>query len=283
MMRIVLGGVRGTSPVSRADYLRYGGATTSVLVEDGTGARLVIDAGTGLRTLQPRLAAAGADAPILMLFTHYHLDHLIGLPSFAPLFNSDWHVTFASPEREGVTVEYALTRLMERPFWPAAFRAQRRFHTLPQTSGEAPLRHGLLMIRWCAVHHRNGCHAYRIDEPDTGASVVFATDLEWRESDDAEQAALFSLCRDPSPANVLIMDGQFDASDAARFTGWGHSTWQDAVQVSLSAGVGRLIVTHHAPDVDDGILELREQELRRVMTQACLAHEGMEIVIGQPT
>ncbi len=281
MMRIVLGGVRGTSPVSHSDFMRYGGATTSVLVEDGTGARLVIDGGTGLRTLQPRLAAAGENSPILMLFTHYHLDHLIGLPSFAPLFKADWHVTFAAPERENFTVEDALTRLMDKPFWPAAFRARQRFHVLPETPGKMPLRHGSLMIRWCPVHHRNGCHAYRIDEPGTGASAVFATDLEWRASDDAERGLLLSLCRDPNPADVLIMDGQYDARDAARFTGWGHSMWQDAVQVATSAGVGRLIVTHHAPESDDGILERREQELRRVMAQACLAYGGMEIEIGK--
>lgn len=281
MMRIVLGGVRGTSPVSRADYLRYGGATTSVLVEGRGGARLVIDAGTGLRTLEPRLAAAGADAPVLMLFTHYHLDHLVGLPAFAPLYDPGWHVTFASPPREGVTAEDALTRLMEKPFWPAAFRARQRFVTLPDAPGETPLRHGSLEVSWCAVHHRNGCHAYRIDDRDTGAAAVFATDLEWGASDDAERDALLRLCQVPRPADVLIMDGQLDAAEAGRFAGWGHSTWQDAVRVAAAAGVGRLIVTHHAPENDDGVLDRRAQALTASGAHACLACEGMEIVTGE--
>ena len=279
MMRIVMGGVRGTEPASRAEFLTYGGATTSVLIEDGRGARLVIDAGTGLRTLQPRLASATADAPVLMLLTHYHLDHLLGLPAFAPLYRPDWHVTFAAPAREGVTAQDALSRLMEKPFWPVAFRARQTFRVLPDEPGDAPLRHGPFAIRWCAVHHLNGCHAYRIDQTGTGASAVFATDLEWRASDDAERARLLKLCREPRPADVLIMDGQFDAEEAARFAGWGHSAWQDAAEVAKAAGVGRLVVTHHAPENGDAVLSRREEALVRILPRACFARDGMELKV----
>lgn len=280
MMRIVMGGVRGTAPASRAGFLAYGGATTSVLVEDGRGARVVIDAGTGLRALQPRLADADGRDPVLMLFTHYHLDHLLGLPAFAPLYRPDWRVAFAAPAREGVTAQDALARLMAKPFWPVAFRAQQTFAVLPDEPGAAPLRRGSLEIRWCAVHHANGCHAYRIDRPETGASVVFATDLEWRASDDAERARLLALCREPRPAGLLIMDGQYDAGEAARFAGWGHSTWQDAAEVARAAGVRRLMVTHHAPENDDAALAQREAALARVLPDACFARDGMECVVG---
>ncbi len=280
MMRIVIGGARGTAPVSHPDSMRYGGATTSLLVEDGLGTRIVIDAGTGLRRLSPRLAQATPESPVLMLFTHYHLDHLIGLPAFAPLYNPDWHVTLAAPSREGVSVQDAVTRLMDKPFWPAAFRAQHRFLTLQDTPGSVPLCHGSLTVRWCAVHHRNGCHAYRIDESRSGASVVFATDLEWRASDAAERDALLSLCRDPHPANVLIMDGQYDDTETERFTGWGHSAWQDAVQVAASAAVGRLVITHHSPDHNDAFLDHRSQALKALCAHACLAIEGMKIEQG---
>lgn len=280
MMRIVLGGVRGTSPVSHSDFLRYGGATTSLLVENGERAQIVIDAGTGLKALQPHFAAANANSPPLFLFTHYHLDHLIGLPAFAPLYDAGSHVTFASPLREGFSVENALNRLIEKPFWPASFRAQRRFLTLPEASVSAPLLHGPFEVRWCAVHHGNGCHAYRIDEPAAAASMVFATDLEWGASDEAEREALLCLCRTPHPADILIMDGQYDASESRRFSGWGHSTWQDAVQVADTAGVNRLVVTHHAPGNNDALLNSREQALRSLRKNACLAYDGMKIEIG---
>ena len=107
-MSIVLGGVRGSLPLSHADFAQYGGATTSVLVDSGTGDRIVFDAGTGLRTLQPLLSSAAAEQPLLMLFTHYHLDHLIGLPPFAPLYDPAWHVLFAAPLCEGVSAQDAI-------------------------------------------------------------------------------------------------------------------------------------------------------------------------------
>lgn len=270
-MRIVLGGVRGSMPLSLPDFMRYGGATTSVLVDNGAGARIVIDAGSGLRTLQPFLARSSADLPVLMLFTHYHLDHLIGLPPFAPLYDPDWHVLFAAPPCEGVTAQQAIERLTGKPFWPAQFRAQQRFITLPACC-DTPFQQGPFAVRWCAVHHNNGCHAYRVDERTAGASMVFATDLEWGSSSEQERANLVRLCREPCPVDVLILEGHDDTETPA---GWGHSTWQEAVEVAQAAGARRLVITHLSPTDDDATLDLRETRIRAAMPQACLGSQGM--------
>ena len=255
-MSIVLGGVRGSLPLSHADFAQYGGATTSVLVDSGTGDRIVFDAGTGLRTLQPLLSSAAAEQPLLMLFTHYHLDHLIGLPPFAPLYDPAWHVLFAAPLCEGVSAQDAIGRLTGKPFWPAPFRAQQRFLVLPEAAAGAAFKHGRFTVRWCAVHHNNGCHAYRIDEDVTGASMVFATDLEWGASSAKERESLLRLCREPCPADVLIMEGH---DDTEGLSGWGHSTWQEAVRVAQAAEARQLIITHLAPTDDDATLAAREE------------------------
>ncbi len=280
-MRIVLSGVRGTTPVTHPEFMNYGGATTCLLVEDGRHTRVVIDAGTGLQQLLPRLAHSDADHPVTMLFTHYHLDHLCGLPAFAPLYQADWHIHFAAPLREAMTAEMAISRLLAPPFWPVPFRAQQNFCTLPEASDRTPVSIGSFELRWCRVHHRNGCHAYRLDEPASGASVVFATDLEWQASDADERAELLRLCSEPHRAELLIMDGQFDSTETASFSGWGHSAWQDAVTVAQAAGVKRLIVTHHAPGSNDTCLARREQALQKCLPDASLAYEGMEIEIGK--
>ncbi len=280
-MQILLGGVRGTSPVTHRDCMKYGGATTCVLIGDRAGTRIILDAGTGLQNLQPCLMRQTNDLPDLMLFTHYHLDHLIGLPSFASLYDPNARVQFASPVREGVTTEDAIRRLMDKPFWPVKFSAHCEYLVLSESSGEAPWRHGAFDVRWCTVHHRNGCHAYRIDSREDCASVVFATDLEWQASAGAERDALFQLCQMPTPVDLLIMDGQFDAADGSRFSGWGHSTWQDAVEVAESVGAGQLVVTHHAPASSDEVLDLRVEKLRSAFTRARLAYDGLDIRIGR--
>ncbi len=272
-MRIVLGGVRGSMPISHPAFVRFGGATTSVLVDDGAGGRVVLDAGTGLRTLEPLLATPVPDQPVLLLFTHYHLDHVMGLPSFAPLYNPAWSVVIASPPRGGITAEQAVRRLTEAPFWPAPFLAKRLFLVLTETC-DKPFRHGPFDIRWCAVHHANGCHAYRIDERETGAAMAFATDFEWSESSDQERLDLIRLCTIPRPVDVLLMEGHDDTEGVS---GWGHSTWQQAVQFAHQVKVKQVVITHLAPDDDDEKLTERGNRIRATWPQACLGRQGMSI------
>ena len=281
-MRVVLGGVRGTTPVSHPDFSHFGGATTCVLVADQTGHRILLDAGTGLQRLAPEVENTQDRTAPLLLLTHYHLDHLMGLPGFPLLYDADAEIIIAAPLREGIVAQMAVERLIAAPFWPVRFRARQRYLVLPQVNGDEPFRYGPFEVRWCAVHHQNGCHAYRIDEPDSGRSLVFATDLEWGAADGAERQALLALCRSPRPLDLLIMDGQFDSATAARFRGWGHSTWQEAVEVARAGAARHLVVTHHAPDAHDGLLAQREQELQVAaglagVPQACLAREGMTI------
>lgn len=273
-IRIVLGGVRGSACVSHPDYNRYGGATTSVLIDDGLGTRIVFDAGTGLQTLAPFISSTDADTPVLMLFTHYHLDHLIGLPSFAPIHNPDWHVIFAAPAREGITPEIALQRLISAPFWPSQMQATRQFISLPSPCNGTPYRHGNFDIRWCALHHPNGCHAYRLDHRDTGASMVFASDFEWAASDESQRAALLKLCSEPMPADILIMEGH---SPSAHFPDWGHTTWQETAEIAKTVGAHQLVITHHGPADTDEILSQREKELKKILPSACLGYQGMEL------
>ncbi|MCX7008471.1 MAG: MBL fold metallo-hydrolase, partial [Kiritimatiellaeota bacterium] len=198
-MKFIFGGVRGTSPVAHADFLKYGGETTCVLIEGRGGEKIVIDAGTGLRAFGGHLTAGAAGAEVLLLMTHYHLDHLMGLPSFALLYNEAWTVEIAAPRREAFEPNEVVRRILSKPFWPIQLdklQARLKFTTLPAAAGSIRRYRGL-EIRWCAVHHPEGCHAYRVDEPATGTSVVFATDMEWRSSTEGEKRDFLNLCTLP--------------------------------------------------------------------------------------
>lgn len=277
-MRIVLGGVRGSTPVSHPDFIKFGGATTCVLVDNGKSGQILIDAGSGLRTVEPMITPPVSDRPLLMLFTHYHIDHLIGLPFFAPFYDPHRSVTFAAPPCGGTTPENAIGQLMNRIFWPVPFRAAHRFELLPAECGE-PLRHGPFDVRWCPVHHANGCFAYRIDERESGASMVFATDVELGGASASERESLLRLCREPGTLDVLIMEGH---CEAVAQPGWGHSAWQETVAFALEADARQLCITHLAPEDDDATLAEREQHVRAAMPQACLGRQGMVITWASP-
>ncbi len=279
-MRIVLGGVRGSTPVSHPDFIKFGGATTCVLADNGAGGQILIDAGSGLRTVEPLIAPPAPDLPLLMLFTHYHIDHLIGLPFFSPFYDPRQNVIFAAPPCGGTTPEAAVGRLMNRVFWPVRFHARHRFELLPAECGREPMRHGPFDVRWCPVHHANGCFAYRIDERASGASMVFATDVELGGSSAAERESLLRLCCEPGTLDLLIMEGHCEASAQP---GWGHSAWQETVAFAREVGARQLCITHLAPEDDDATLAEREQRVRAAMPQACLGRQGMVIPWSKTT
>src|SRR5262245_12957656 len=100
-MRVTFHGVRGSVPTPGASTVRYGGNTVCVEVRLADGTLIILDAGTGIRELGKKLMADDHAAPIHLLITHGHWDHIIGLPFFAPLYRKQ-------------------TRVVLHPFTPAA-------------------------------------------------------------------------------------------------------------------------------------------------------------------
>jgi phosphoribosyl 1,2-cyclic phosphodiesterase len=281
-MKVILGGVRGTSCIAQADYMKYGGNTTSVLVEGDAGERVIIDAGTGIRKLGQHIESGKVPSSILLLVTHYHLDHIMGLPSFSLLYRGGVIFRVGSVRRNNFSAREILPRIMAQPFWPVRLEdleSSFEFIDWPTDASIRPHSFGKLEVRWCSVHHPGGCTAFRIDEPATGKSMVFATDVEWGQSTAVEAKAFVRLCREPGPPGVLIMDGQFTRRQYPRFTGWGHSAWEDDVEVAREVRAPLLVVTHHEPRNPDSRLALIEAELTGEMPDAKLGRDGMEIAL----
>ncbi len=274
-MRLTIGGCRGTQPVARRDFWKYGGDTSAYLIEGAGGGRVIVDAGTGVGTLGAHLETNPRSRRLLMLFTHFHLDHIMGLPALGLLHDPRWQVTIAAPRHGPHAARQVLPRLLHPPFWPLQVEdlaADIRFQTLPARRSAAPWAVGRLRISWCPAPHPDGCTAYRIQEGRR--AVVIAADLEWAAATPSGRRALTALCAEPFPASVLIMDGQYDASSYAAHAGWGHSAWEDGVALARAAAVERLLITHHAPNAADRALDRRARAVARAHPQATLARAG---------
>lgn len=281
-MKVILGGVRGTSCIAQSDYMTYGGETTSVLVEGDAGERVILDAGTGIRQLGQRIESGKVPPSILLLVTHYHLDHIMGLPSLSLLYRGGTKFRVGSVRRNNSSARDILPQIMAQPFWPVQMEdlaSSFEFIDWPTELSVRPHTFGNLDIRWCSVRHPGGCTAYRIDEPATGKSFVFATDFEWGQSTPAEKKMFMQLCREPGPPGLLILDGQFTRRQYPQFTGWGHGTWEDDVEIAREARAHLLVLTHHAPQNADSRLAMIEAELVQEMPDAKLGRDGMEIVL----
>ncbi len=283
-MKIFFGGVRGTTPRAAPRFTEFGGHTTCLLVTGTAGEVLMLDAGSGVQEVNPLLHDVDTHE-LLVLLTHLHLDHLMGLPTLGPLYDADWHVEIIAADQRTTKLADDLSRITTPPLWPiplsdmGAHIKMREVPVSELATGSEMLHWGGLEISGAAVPHPNGCVAWRVDEPSTGTAFVFATDTEWSAASEAQREGLLSLCRNPQPADLLIMDGQFTSEQLPQYSGWGHSSAAEGMEVAQTAGVKRLLVTHHAPDSNDDQLLAMETDLQRLSPDAALARQGETIVL----
>ena len=264
-------GVRGSLPTPRASHLGVGGNTTCVEVRGPDGRVLVLDAGTGARALGVALTADAKGEPVDVdvLFSHFHWDHVQGLPFFAPLYAPGNAVRLcARASREDILG--AMEAQMRVPFFPVAFgELGAGAEAVPLRDGR-PFEVGAMRVTPFALHHPQGSTGYRIEAGD--AVFVFATDYEHGHSE--MEARLVEAARG---ADLLYSDAQYTPDEYALREGWGHTTWEHAARIAETAGVGRLLLGHHDPAHDDDalarILSLAQERFPRTD----LAREGDEV------
>lgn len=288
-MRLFIGGMRGSRPAIGAAFEEFGGDTTSLLLIGSQGERLVLDAGTGLRVVAEQLARM-EPGKVTVLFSHYHLDHLAGLTMNPLFYRPDWSFNLVGPTFADAGVRDAVTHLLAPPYWPISWeRMNAHFEFIDWVAAQAAapvsdrprlILHQNLHIRSCPVPHPGGCLAYRIDDIGSGGSLVFATDLEWQKRTKAEETAFLALCREPRPAEVLVIDAHFARANEKAFAGWGHSSWEDCLEIAQSTGIARVILGHHAPDAEDRILRGVEQQVKSRSPAGLLARAGQWLTIG---
>jgi ribonuclease BN (tRNA processing enzyme) len=252
--------------------VRYGGHTPCAALRSSAGDLLIIDAGTGIKRLGERLMAESGKATLEvdLLFTHFHLDHIIGLPFFAPLYAPQAVITFFSPAAPKETEKY-LGGLQMGRYFPVAFKetASRKKFLKADESG---LSVGKFRISHCPLNHPQGSVAYRVEED--GLSVVFATDTEPPEQGIDERLASFIR-----GATYFIYDAMFTPQEYRVRQGWGHSSWLDGTKLARAGGVKNLVLSHFNPDHDDsqvaGMVRLAKNEFRRTFA----AREGWTVRI----
>jgi phosphoribosyl 1,2-cyclic phosphodiesterase len=251
-MRVSFWGVRGSVPVADAAMLGYGGNTACVAVRLRDGSRLVLDAGTGIRDLG--VALAGVREDIHVLLTHLHLDHIMGLLFFGPLFDPAARVTVWGPPDPTAGLRRRLARYLSAPLSPIEIRelpARVEFKMVPP----GPFRLGSAEIEASLINHRGATLGYRVHDGD--AVLAYLPDHEPAlgqdlERDPREWISGWSLARD---ASLLLHDAQYTPEEYVGTRGWGHSTVDDALAFARRAEARRLALFHHDPTHDDARLD----------------------------
>lgn len=269
-MRVTFWGVRGTSPATGAAFARYGGDTMCVEVECGA-TRVVLDAGSGLRALGAQLCMQDKSTLTHIVLSHLHLDHIIGLPSFAPLWREDSGVIVHAPAECLIVGNDALVSVLNPPLFPieagelpAAIGIQE--FTLDGTFSPA----SGIVVRTLPLSHQGPCAAIVLEWQ--ARKLCYVTDHEHGDPDADDRLALAV-----EGADLLIYDATFTDAELAGRRGWGHSTWEEGVRLKRRAGVRLLALAHHDPDRSDIALDALAERAAALDSNVFFARQGLSI------
>lgn len=262
-------GVRGSMAAPGPETVRYGGNTACLEIE-ADDARIICDAGTGIRPLGldliNRFAGKAIEASILL--SHLHWDHFIGLPFFKPLYSVKNSFEIIGPGLEGMSFRNALSRAMRPPYFPVPFSdvpASLKFRTIHEKNSKI---RGIL-VNTFKVNHPGGAFGYRFHFSG-GRSLVHITDNE--PSNGANMAELVEMIRG---ADVMIHDAQYTPQNYLDKKGWGHSPFTYPIELAERAGIRRLYLFHFDPEDDDGHLRAVLGEVNR-----WIKSKGMKVRCG---
>lgn len=305
-IKVKFRGVRGSHPTAKQSHLKYGGNTSCVEVWAG-GHLIILDAGTGIidlgRDLQKEHILSGTDlysrTPIkaVLILSHIHQDHIQGLQFFSPLFIPTTSLDVYGLSHPSKSLKENLTEvLFERVFpltydeIPSDFNiydfqmknalvikpdGKKEFVKLADFNIEDHNDDVIISAYKTTAHPKDGSLSIKIQYK--GKTLVYATDKESYIGCDKK------FIEFAYGADVLIHDAQYTQQDYISpilpKQGFGHSTFNMAIETAKFAKAKKLVFFHYDPNYDDGILDMLEKEFSSVSDDFKFAKEDLEIII----
>jgi phosphoribosyl 1,2-cyclic phosphodiesterase len=270
-MRVRFWGVRGSIACPGADTIRYGGNTPCIEVRCGERV-LIFDAGTGLRPFGNALIKNPNIRDVDIFLTHCHLDHVVGLPFFAPFYAEDYKIrVWAGNLLPASSVEQVMRRLMSSPLFPIEveiFKAAIEFHDF--RSGDILRPYEGVTLHTAPLDHPDGASGYRL-EFDGRAFALISDTSGFPGKCDRE---LVSLARG---ADLIVYDATFTEDEIVSRAGWGHSTWTRGIRLAEEAGAKQLCLFHHDPSHDDEFMDSLAADANDARPGTITAREGQII------
>lgn len=264
-------GSRGSCAAPHTNRMEYGGNTSCFVIETES-VILILDAGSGIVPFGDALIGRRTELrkEICLLFGHLHLDHIIGLPSFKPIYRPEYRVWIYGGGRTGGILEEQLEAVFGPPYWPV------RLRDCPAYAGSRGIMAGTgielpgdISVRAVKANHPDQTVSYVIFI--NGKKIVYALDCELDQ--ETERELLFFA----ADADLLICDAQYSQEDYEVHRGWGHSAWPQWAGLAARCNVREVWLSHYAWEYCDEDLRTLENKLRKVLPRASCAKEGMEI------
>jgi phosphoribosyl 1,2-cyclic phosphodiesterase len=235
----------------------------------------VFDCGSGIRELgMAHINENRNVSQYHIIMSHFHWDHLQGLPFFNPGYNPSVKMDFYSPAPE---LEQILKGQMVHPYFPVgldAMNSVKKFHKIDRSiviSGR--------VVTAKKMNHPGDSYAYCIKEDEK--RFIYATDTELTPGDFEKNEENTTFFKN---ADLIVIDCQYTLNEAIDKYNWGHSSFSLAVDFAANWGIKHMVMFHHDPSYDDhklyGILQSAKWYLERMNIKGIeltLAYEGLEI------
>ena len=209
--------------------------------------------------------------PATLLFTHFHLDHVLALPFWKRIGNKHSSLELKADPARRPGWRSSLDKLFNPPFWPVPLEklgARIEFNDLPASAGGMDL-YGA-RVSWCPLFHPQSCLAYKIETADHSVAIV--TDHEHGDRETDRRLLQFA-----EGVECLVYDAYFTPGELRKRRGWGHGSWEQAAGLAERAGVNKLVLTHHHYERTDDQLDDLVGRARRRFPNTNAAREKMKL------
>jgi len=279
-------GTRGSIPTPGAHTARYGGNTSCVAVEGPGGQLVILDAGTGIRELGLTLVERQNGAvKAEILLSHTHWDHIQGLPYFKPFFAPGNTVRIWGSKQGAKSLDAILHLQMDPAVFPVPLSAVSAALSVQEVQPGGQFSVGPFRAQVMQLRHPGTTLAYRLTPLSGGKSMAYVTDNELGPggSYDTPPSWRRDLVQFLDRVDLLVHDAMYTPAELETHRGWGHSSYEEAVELAAEAGAKQLVLFHHEPEHDDGALDELVAAARRLAqrrgapAEVAAAQDGLEL------
>lgn len=267
-------GTRGSIPSPGPETARFGGNTSCIEVRTDQGRRFIFDAGTGIRVLGKHLERQADTVDTDLFLTHFHWDHIQGIPFFTPLHSATTSLRIHAPRQGDLDVETLLRTQMGPVFFPVPYETLAARLSFDHLAEQPWAAHGIEVAAY-RLRHPGDTYGYRIRAGTAAVGYVPDNELVGSAYPVDGKAWYHGLVRFLDGVDILFHDAMFTDEEYPGVEGWGHSTFNQAIRLAEEAGVSRLMFFHHSPDRTD-------DELVRILdhARADVASRGATLALG---
>jgi len=249
-------GTRGSIPVPGNSTIKYGGNTPCVEIRSGDGQLIILDAGSGIRELGKQILQNKQQNSIHIFISHYHWDHIQGIPFFMPLYEKGKNITFYGEGCCGHKVKEILANQMTSNYFPINLDETGAASRFVDIDTNSVYRIGGVTVETRRANHSAPTIIFKITEGDKKLVYMTDNELNTRNSLNGSSTSeilekykdLVEFCSD---SDYLIHDSMYDEVSVLSKKGWGHTGNLTLAYFSILSKVKNLVLFHYNPDYCD--------------------------------